>query len=248
MGFWKLSLIPWFWVACFYSKYGQEGTNNKYSQLPETFYCLGADPFFSWMTFIFPFFNCFVCITLFLRAVSKYHFREPLCSQHWQNCRDFKLSFSPISSHLIDLLAYLAAMIPGTIQMLIEEKLGLAEKQTKTIPYQNSGLISHQISHTLCNQTTYDGEECSWEKWEREKTASWTWLASYGMRPSRKKYQLVITNTYFLLTETQEWIWSCRGVLWGLWNKGILQIHISVYGCVCVCVRACVCLHVLSLE
>jgi len=45
--------------------------------------------------------------------------------------------------------------------MLIEGKLGLAEKQTKTIPYQNSGLISHQISHTLCNQTTYDGEECS---------------------------------------------------------------------------------------
>ena len=101
MGFWKLSLIPWFWVACFYSKYGQEGTNNKYSQLPETFYCLGADPFFSWMTFIFPFFNCFVCITLFLRAVSKYHFREPLCSQHWQNCRDFKLSMKAWTEYLL---------------------------------------------------------------------------------------------------------------------------------------------------
>lgn len=50
--------------------------NNKCSQLPETFYCLGADLFFSWMTFIFPFFNCFVCIILFLREVSKYHFRE----------------------------------------------------------------------------------------------------------------------------------------------------------------------------
>ena len=135
-------------------------------------------------------------------------------------------------------------MIPGTIQMLIEEKLGLAEKQTKTIPYQNSGLISHQISHTLCDQTTYNGEECSWEKWEIEKTASWTWLASYVMRPRRKKYRLVITNTYFLLTETQEWIWSCCGVLWGLWNKGILQIYISVYGCVCV--RACVCVFTRS--
>ena len=76
MGFWKLSLIPWFWVACFYSKYGQEGMNNKYSQLPETFYCLHADLYFSWVTFIFPVFNCFVCIILFLRAVSKYHFRE----------------------------------------------------------------------------------------------------------------------------------------------------------------------------
>ena len=44
--------------------------------------------------------------------------------------------------------------------MLIEEKLGLAEKQTETIPYQNSGLITHQIAHTLGNQTTYNGKEC----------------------------------------------------------------------------------------
>ena len=44
--------------------------------------------------------------------------------------------------------------------MLIEEKLGLAEKQTETIPYQNSGLITYQIAHTSGDQTTYDGKEC----------------------------------------------------------------------------------------
>ena len=44
--------------------------------------------------------------------------------------------------------------------MLIEEKLGLAEKQTEAIPYQNPGLITHQIAHTLGKQTSYSGKEC----------------------------------------------------------------------------------------
>ena len=93
MGFWKLSLVPWFWVAYFYSKYGQEGMNNKHSQLPETFYCLGVDLLFSWMTFIFSIF----LIALFVLSVLSGQFLNTtseslLCSQQWQNCRHFKLS------------------------------------------------------------------------------------------------------------------------------------------------------------
>lgn len=59
-----------------------------------------------------------------------------------------------LSSYLIGLLAYLAAMIPGPIGMLTEKKLGVAEKQTGTNPSQNSHLVTYQVAHILCKQST----------------------------------------------------------------------------------------------
>lgn len=72
---WELSRILSPWTARFYSEYGQEGKNSKYSQLSETFCHLSAYLFFSLMTY-FSIFNCFVYMVAFLRKVSKYHFGE----------------------------------------------------------------------------------------------------------------------------------------------------------------------------
>lgn len=77
-----------------------------------------------------------------------------------------------LSSRLTGLLAYLAAMmISGPIPMLIEEKLGVAEKQREVIPCQNC-LITHQIAPPLRNLTAYNGEEGNGESERLRKTAS----------------------------------------------------------------------------
>lgn len=76
-----------------------------------------------------------------------------------------------LSSRLTGLLAYLAAMmISGPIPMLIEEKLGVAEKQREVIPCQNC-LITHQIAPPLRNLTAYNGEEGNGESERLRKTA-----------------------------------------------------------------------------
>lgn len=81
--------------------------------------------------------------------------------------------------------------------MLIEEKLGVAEKQREVIPCQNC-LITHQIAPPLRNLTAYNGEEGNGESERLRKTASWTFLANCVMLSNRKEE--VITNIHFLFT------------------------------------------------
>lgn len=55
--------------------------------------------------------------------------------------------------------------------MLTTEKLGAAEKQTRTIPCPNSDLMTRQIAQTFCNQTAYKGREYSQESEGSRKLA-----------------------------------------------------------------------------
>lgn len=201
MGCWKLLLTPYFWIACSYSecRWQRKTVNTANCQ---KLFVASAYLFLSWIAFIFPFLIALLTLPRFSQPFLHTSL-ESLHSAQWQYHRDS--IFLLLASCLIDLPAYLAAMMPGPVWVLTEAKLGVAGKQTGMIPCQNSGVMTHQLAHmppdTLQRWRAPSGT------WKIEKTSSWACLASWGMLSSRKKY--IITTTNFLFTEISECIWPC---------------------------------------